>query len=151
MFARYTQKARRAMFFARNEACQFNTPTIQMEHLLFGLLQEDEPFIVYCLQNTSFSIEWIRRRIKEQKTISSKDFTVHNPPLSDESRHAINFAQEEADQFRHEHISTKHLFLGLLREQNNISRGILYECMLDMEKVRELILKLYEKDEGGNH
>ncbi len=134
MFERYTEKARRVVFFARYEASQFGSPTIDTEHLLLGLLREDKPFAMSHLPaGASQSIrEEIEARIQPGKPIS----TAIDLPLSSESKNVLDCAAKEADQLSHKHIGTEHLLLGLLQEENGGAAQILKKHSVRISLVR---------------
>jgi ATP-dependent Clp protease ATP-binding subunit ClpC len=116
MFERYTEKARRVIFFARYEASQFGSPCIESEHLLLGMLREDKALTNRFLGSHG-AVESIRRQIEAHTTIREKVATSVDLPLSDECKHVLSYAAGEAEQLGHKHIGTEHLLLGLLREE----------------------------------
>src|SRR5213075_2093679 len=115
MFERYTEKARRAIFFARYEASQYGSPYIETEHLLLGLLREDKALTNRFLRSHA-SVESIRKQIEGHTTIREKVSTSVDLPLSNECKRVLAYAAEEAERLSHKHIGTEHLLLGLLRE-----------------------------------
>jgi len=117
MFERYTEKARRVIFFARYEASQFGSPYIETEHLLLGLLREDKALTNRFLRSHA-SVESIRKQIEGHTTIREKVSTSVDLPLSNECKRVLAYAAEEAERLSHKHIGTEHLLLGLLREEN---------------------------------
>jgi len=119
MFERYTEKARRVIFFARYEASQFGSPYIETEHLLLGLLREDKALTNRFLRSHA-SVESIRKQIEGHTTIREKVY-----------------AAEEAERLSHKHIGTEHLLLGLLREEKCFAAEILQERGLRLPAIRE--------------
>jgi ATP-dependent Clp protease ATP-binding subunit ClpC len=135
MFERYTEKARRVIFFARYEASQFGSPYIETEHLLLGLVREDK-----ALTNRFFripgSVESIRTQI-EAHTVSREQVpTSVDLPLSNESKRVLAYAAEEAERLSDKHIATGHLLLGLLREVDSFAAALLRERGLALSMVR---------------
>jgi Clp amino terminal domain, pathogenicity island component len=124
MFERYTEKARRVIFFARYEASQFGSPCIETEHLLLGLLREDKA-LTYRFLRSYGSVESIRREIEGHTTIRNKVSTSVDMPLSNECTRVLAYAAEEAERLSHKFIGTEHLFLGLLREQDCFAAQLL--------------------------
>src|SRR5208337_412812 len=116
MFERYTEKARRVIFFARYEASQFGSPYIETEHLLLGLLREDKALTNRFLRSHA-SVESIRKQIEGHTTIREKVSTSVDLPLSNECKRVLAYAAEEAERLSHKHIGTEHLLLGLFREE----------------------------------
>ena len=96
MFERYTEKARRVIFFARYEASQYGSPYIETEHLLLGLMREDKALANRFLR-THGSIESIRKEIESRITIRERISTSVEVPLSQESKRILNYATEEAE------------------------------------------------------
>jgi len=117
MFERYTEKARRVIFFARYEASQFGSPYIETEHLLLGLLREDKALTNRFLRSPHASIESIRKQIEGRTTVREKVSTSVDLPLSQECKRVLTYATEEAERLAHKHIGTEHLLLGLLRDE----------------------------------
>ena len=96
MFERYTEKARRVIFFARYEASQFGSPYIETEHLLLGLLREDKALTNRFLRSHG-SVESIRKQIEGRTAIREKVSTSVDLPLSQESKRVLAYAAEEAE------------------------------------------------------
>jgi ATP-dependent Clp protease ATP-binding subunit ClpC len=145
MFEKYTEKARRVIFFARYEASQFGQPYIEAEHLLLGLLREDKALTNRFLRSSHASVEVIRRRIEAHTTIRESISTSVDLPLSNESKHVLSYAGEEAVQMGHKHVGTEHLLLGLLREEKCFAAQILHERGLRLLAVREEVAKMPEQ------
>src|SRR5688572_1370635 len=136
MFERYTEKARRVIFFARYEASQFGSPYIETEHLLLGLLREDKALANRFLRSHA-SLESIRKQIEGHTTIREKVSTSVDLPLSNECKRVLAYAAEEAERLSHKHIGTEHLLLGLLREEKCFAAEILHERGLRLSAIRE--------------
>jgi len=137
MFERYTEKARRVIFFARYEASQFGAPAIEPEHLLLGLLREDKTLTARFLARAQTSLEAIRKEIEGRAPLREKISTSVELPLAPETKRVLAFAHEESDRLQHRHIGTEHLLLGLLREERSMAAEILYERGLRLNAVRE--------------
>src|SRR5262245_61622891 len=114
MFERYTERARRVIFFGRYEASQFGSSVIEAEHLLLGLIREDKNLTSRFLNHSS-SVENIRKEIEGRAVIREKVSTSIDLPLSNECKRILAYANEEAEQLHHRHIGTEHLLLGILR------------------------------------
>ena len=136
MFERYTEKARRVIFFARYEASQFGSPYIETEHLLLGLLREDKALTNRFLRSHA-SVESIRKQIEGHTTIREKVSTSVDLPLSNECKRVLAYAAEEAERLSHKHIGTEHLLLGLLREEKCFAAEILSERGLRLPAILE--------------
>ena len=133
MFERYTEKARRAIFFSRYEASQFGSSYIETEHLLLGLLRENN-FLYHWIPKTN--LETIRKRLDEHGTRQPSTSISVDLPLSNASKRVLKFAADEADALSHKHIGTEHLFLGLLDESGSLADKLLREAGANPERVR---------------
>jgi len=138
MFERYTEKARRAIFFGRYEASQFGSPYIETEHLLLGLLRENK-VIAYKLLKAETSVERLREAIAAHTACGEKISTSVDLPLSNECKRVLAYAAEEAERLSHKHIGTEHLFLGLLREKKGFAAHLLTEAGTTLEEARNQI------------
>ena len=134
MFERYTEKARRVIFFARYEASQFGSPCIETEHLLLGIIREDKALTNRFLRSHVASI---RKEVENQTTVREKTSTSVDLPLSNESKQVLAYAAEEAERLAHRHIGSEHLLLGLLREEECFAAQILLERGVRLPVVRE--------------
>ena len=143
MFERYTEKARRVVFSARYEASQFGSPYIETEHLLLGLLREDKALTNHLLRSHA-SVESIRRQIESHTAVRQQIPTSVDLPLSDECRRVLAYAAEEAESLGQQHIGTRHLLLGLLREEHCFAAAILHERGLRLTTVREEVARMGE-------
>src|SRR6201988_2826859 len=141
MFERYTEKARRVIFFARYEASQFGAPAIEPEHLLLGLMREDKTLTGRFFPRAQVSIESIRKEIEGRTLLREKITTSVELPLAPETKHVLAYAHEESDRLQHRHIGTEHLLLGLLREERSMAAEILYERGLRLNAVRDEIAR----------
>ncbi len=140
MFERYTEKARRVIFFARYEATQYGSPYIETEHLLLGLLREDKALANRFLR-THGVIESIRKEIESRITIRDRISTSVEVPLSAECKRVLNYAAEEAERLNHKHIGTEHLLLGILREEKSFGAELLQERGLRLSTLREEVAR----------
>jgi ATP-dependent Clp protease ATP-binding subunit ClpC len=140
VFERYTEKARRVIFFARYEATQYGSPYIETEHLLLGLLREDKALANRFLR-THGVVESIRKEIESRITIRDRISTSVEVPLSAECKRVLNFAAEEAERLNHKHIGTEHLLLGILREEKSFGAELLQERGLRLSTLREEVAR----------
>lgn len=145
MFERYTEKARRVIFFARYEASQFGSPYIETEHLLLGLLREDKALTNRFLRAHKV-VEGIRREIENATVIREKTSTSVDLPLSNESKRVLAYAAEEAEKLGHKHIGTEHLLLGLMREEKCFGAELLKQNGLKLEAVREELARVSHEE-----
>lgn len=150
MFERYTEKARRVIFFARYEASQFGAPAIEPEHLLLGLMREDKTLTARFFPRAQVSIESIRKEIEGRTLLREKISTSVELPLAPETKRVLAYAHEESDRLQHRHIGTEHLLLGLLREERSMAAEILYERGLRLNAVRDEIARQSGADARGS-
>jgi ATP-dependent Clp protease ATP-binding subunit ClpA len=141
MFERYTEKARRVIFFARYEASQYGSPYIEAEHLLLGLLREDRALAKRFLGEVNAE-EGIRSEIERHITSRERISTSVEVPLTLESKKVLNLAGEEADRLGHRHVGTEHLLLGLLRLEGSLASKILKARGADVAMLREQMAKV---------
>src|SRR5437588_7688243 len=141
MFERYTEKARRVIFFARYEASQFGAPAIEPEHLLLGLMREDKTLAGRFFPRAQITIESIRRESEGRTILRERIPTSVELPLAPETKRVLHFSNDESDRLQHRHIGTEHLLLGLLREERSMAAQILFERGLRLAAVRDEIAR----------
>lgn len=147
MFERYTEKARRIIFFARYEASQFGSRTIEAEHLLLGLLREDRP-LATALLKTEAAIDSIRQQIEAHATKRAQISTSADLPLSPECKRMLGHGAEEAERLNHRHITPAHLLIGILRESNSLAASMLRDRQVTMEIARAHAIESYPQSAG---
>ena len=140
MFERFTEKARRVVFFARYEASNYGTHYIETEHLLLGLLREDQAFVARFLGETKVDSE-IRTEIESRIERSEPFPTSVEVPLSTDSEKVLNLAGEEAERLGHRHIGTENMLLGLLGVKGSFAAQILHARGLRLAEIRGQLLK----------
>ncbi|MGA9555062.1 MAG: Clp protease N-terminal domain-containing protein, partial [Candidatus Sulfotelmatobacter sp.] len=134
MFERYTEKARRVIFFARYEASQYGSPEIDTEHLLLGLIRENKALHRWLPKTNPLTI---RQRVDEEHSPKHPSIpTTVDLPLSDAAKRVLKHAMAEADGLSHKHIGTEHLFLGLLDEEGCFAAELLLEGGADAASIR---------------
>jgi ATP-dependent Clp protease ATP-binding subunit ClpC len=146
MFERYTEKARRVIFFGRYEASQFGSPYIETEHLLLGILREDHRLVHRCLP--ARATEAIRRKVEDLATKRPQLSTAVDLPLSEGAKQVLKKAAVEADELAHNHISTEHLLLALFSDESATAAVILKELGVNAADLRTKIAKI-EPDPPG--
>ncbi len=142
MFERYTERARRVIFFARYEASQLGAHSIQTEHVLLGLIREGKGLTQRLLNRGSLKMEEMRRQVEGRCRYGDQVSTTVEMPLSPEVKRVLALAQDEAEQLGHSYTGTEHLLLGLLREDTATAAEVLRENGLTLPFVREEILRL---------
>jgi len=136
MFERYTESARRTVFFARYEASNFGSPHIDTEHLLLGLLREDKALIRRVLLTADFDA--VRQEVAGRIKPGPKSIpTSVDLPLSEHAKRALMYTAEEADRLNHRPIGTTHLLLGLMRDETFASAESLSHLGAHLESLRK--------------
>jgi tRNA-Thr(GGU) m(6)t(6)A37 methyltransferase TsaA len=136
MFERYTEDARRTLFFARYEASQLGGVTIEPEHLLLGLVREAR--VKDLLPE---GLEHARRAIEQQIQQRERLSTSVEIPFSPPTKRILQFAAEEADALHQPYIGSEHLLMGVLRENDPVAARYLHSARVGLEAVRELAAK----------
>jgi uncharacterized protein (TIGR02246 family) len=136
MFERYTEKARRAIFFARYEASQYGSKTIETEHLLLGLFREDHTLARKFLTEKGGG-QSLRDEIESHITRGERLSTAVEIPISAECKRILNMAAEEGERLGQKHVGTEHLLLGILREADCFAARLLTERGLTLVWLRE--------------
>ncbi|MFN7924211.1 MAG: Clp protease N-terminal domain-containing protein [Bryobacteraceae bacterium] len=129
MFERYTEKARRVIFFARYESSQFGSPYIETEHLLLAVMRE-------CPGLVEADAGYIRKMIESRAAKGAKIATSVDLPLSAASKRVLAYGAEEAERLGHRHIGAPHLLLGLFRETDGLAHALLAERGITLEAIR---------------
>lgn len=135
MFERYTDRARRVIFFCRYEASHYGSEYIETEHLLLGLLREDK-ILARRFLHSALTGESIRAQIEAHTPPHLRRSTSVDLPLSNECKLVLSCAAEESERLGHKHIGPEHIFLGLLRDVTSFAGQLLKEQGLGMEEVR---------------
>ena len=141
MFERYTEAARRALFFARYEASRLGSISIEAEHLLLGLMREPKGVTGRVFAQANIPREGIRKEIESRTTFREKIATSIEIPFSDETKRILHRAAAEADRLLHTDINTEHLLLGILSEERTVAASILAKKGMRLDAVREDVVK----------
>jgi ATP-dependent Clp protease ATP-binding subunit ClpC len=140
VFERYTEKARRVIFFARYEASEYGSPYIETEHLRLGLLREDPALtrrVLGAKTSSESPVDSIRRKISERGMLGEKFPSSVDLPLSDGSKRVLAYAAEETERLNSRPIDTEHLLLGLLRDKKSFAALLLNQEGVLLERARE--------------
>jgi ATP-dependent Clp protease ATP-binding subunit ClpC len=145
MFERYTDEARRVIFFARYEVSELGSTSIEPEHLLLGLFREDKALLARFLP-TNVSTQSFRKQVEVNLTKGERIPTAVEIPLSPMSKCVLKYAQEESENLKHRHVGTEHLLLGLLRQKQSVAERILRENGFELATVRQKIKSQADKN-----
>ena len=148
MFERFTDRARRVVVLAQEEARALNHNYIGTEHILLGLIQEGEGVAAKALESMGISLDAVRTEVKE--IIGSGG----NPPsgyipFTPRAKKVLELALREALQLGHKYIGTEHILLGLIREGEGVAAQVLVKLGADLSRVRQQVIQLLSGYEGG--
>jgi ATP-dependent Clp protease ATP-binding subunit ClpC len=144
IFSEYTEPARRAVFFARYEASQLGSNSIEPEHLLLGVLRENGNDVVSSFFADSSAVQTICDDARAHMTVREKKVLSTNLPLSTASKRILASAHEEASQLT-DRIAPAHLLIGILCEEESPACEILRKHGLQLDKAREKLVQLSKK------
>ncbi|MBU0896449.1 MAG: ATP-dependent Clp protease ATP-binding subunit [Candidatus Omnitrophica bacterium] len=147
MFNRFTERARKVLVLAKEEARRFNHDYIGSEHILLGLVREGEGVACAVLQNLGIDLERLRFEIEKLASPGGTTLVSGDIPFTPRAKKALELAAEEARSFGHNYIGTEHILLGLAREGEGIASQVLFSLGIDLNKIREEISALL----GGSH
>jgi hypothetical protein len=137
LFARFTDRAKRATFFSRFEAGQVGHPAIEPEHLLLGVLRARLGLANRLLENAHLSPDQIRADVGTRRVAREPLSHFVIIAFSDETKRAIQLAAAEADRLSHRDIGTAHLLLGILRDESSLAAAIMRDHGLSLDAVRQ--------------
>jgi quinol monooxygenase YgiN len=142
MFERYTERARRVLFFGRYEAVQRGDASIETEDLLLGLIREGKGLTSRLFAKAGLTYDGARQQLEVRSNVDAKTPASVEIPFSAATKRVLQFAADEADRLLHNYIGTEHLLLGLLREESSVAASILGEKGMQLENVRAEIREL---------
>ena len=142
MFNRFTERARKVIILAKEEARRFNHDYIGTEHILLGLVREGEGVAAAVLQKMGVSLENIRLEIEKLVQPGPTTQIIGDIPFTPRAKKALELAAEEARSLGHNYIGTEHLLLGLIREGEGMASQVLLNLGLDLNTVRNEVMEL---------
>ena len=152
MFERLTDRARKVMALANQEAQRFNHEYIGTEHILLGLVKEGSGVGANVLKNLDIDLRKVRLEVEKLVKSGPEMVTMGKLPQTPRAKKVIEYAIEEARNLNHNYVGTEHLLLGLLREHDGVAAQVLLNLGLKLEEVREEVLNLLgagvEQDES---
>jgi hypothetical protein len=148
VFEKFTERAKKVMSLARQEARRLNTEFIGTEGILLGIIQEGGGVAAKVLQHLNVDFRLIRQEIEKLITPSNAPLTMGQLPFSPRAKRSIELAAEAASQLDHDVIGTEHLLLGLLKENEGIAAQALNTLGLKLDEVRDMVLEVLAVDVG---
>ncbi len=142
MFERFTDRARKVMALANQEAQRFNHEYIGTEHILLGLVKEGSGVGANVLKNLEVDLRKVRLEVEKLVKAGPEMVTMGKLPQTPRAKKVIEYAIEEARNLNHNYVGTEHLLLGLLREHDGVAAQVLMNLGLKLEEVREEVLNL---------
>ena len=153
MYERFTDRARKVMQLANQEAQRFNHEYIGTEHMLLGLVKEGTGVAANVLKNLDVDLRKIRLEVEKLVQNGPEMITMGKLPQTPRAKKVIEYSMEEARNLNHNFVGTEHILLGLLREQEGVAAQVLMNLGMKLEDVREEVLNLLgnglEGGEGG--
>ena len=148
MFERFTDRARRVVVLAQDEAKMLNHNYIGTEHLLLGLIHEGEGVAAKALEQMGISLEAVRSEVEEIIGHGQAQPTGHIP-FTPKAKKVLELSLREALQMNHSYIGTEHILLGLIREGDGVAADVLTKLGADLNRVRNTVLQLLSGYQGG--
>lgn len=142
MFNRFTERARKVIVYAKEEARRFNHDYIGTEHLLLGLIREGEGVAAAVLQKLGLDLETIRIEVEKLVQPGPQTQVLGDIPFTPRSKKALELSAEEARALGHNYIGTEHLLLGLVKEGEGMAYRVLLNLGLDLGKLRNEVMEL---------
>src|SRR5262245_33081386 len=142
MYERFTDRARKVMQLANQEAQRFNHEYIGTEHILLGLVKEGSGVAANVLKNLDVDLRKIRLEVEKLVQSGPEMVTMGKLPQTPRAKKVIEYSMEEARNLNHNYVGTEHILLGLLREQEGVAAQVLMNLGLKLEEVREEVLNL---------
>ena len=149
MFERFTERARKVMSLARQEAQRLNHEYIGTEHILLGLVQEGSGVAANVLKNMDVELKKIRMEVEKMVKSGSNIVQMGQLPFTPRAKKVLELALEEANNLGHNYIGTEHLLLGLLRENESVAAQVLINLELKLEDLREEVLEFLGAEYHG--
>ncbi len=153
MFERFTERARKVMALANQEAQRFNHEYIGTEHILLGLVKEGTGVGANVLKNLGVELHKVRMEVEKLVKAGPDMVTMGKLPQTPRAKKVIEYSIEEARNLNHNYVGTEHILLGLLREHDGVAAQVLMNLGLKLEEVRDEVLNLLgagvEPDDGG--
>src|SRR3989454_1800715 len=147
MFERFTDRARRVVVLAQEEARLLNHNYIGTEHILLGLISEGEGVAAKALESLGISLEAVRQQVEEIIGTGSSSPQGHIP-FTPRAKKVLELSLREALQLGHNYIGTEHILLGLIREGEGVAAQVLVKLGADLNRVRQQVLQLLSGYQG---
>ncbi|HEO63867.1 MAG TPA: ATP-dependent Clp protease ATP-binding subunit, partial [Candidatus Omnitrophica bacterium] len=148
MFNRFTERARKVIILAKEEAKRFNHDYIGTEHILLGLIREGEGVAAIVLKSLGLELAQIRAEVEKFVQPGPNAVISGDVPFTPQAKKTIELAMDEANSLGHNYIGTEHLLLGLIREGEGVAAQVLFSLGLNASKIREAVMDLLGTPSG---
>jgi ATP-dependent Clp protease ATP-binding subunit ClpC len=147
MFERFTDRSRRVLVYAQDQARDLNDAFIGTEHILIGLILEADGVAAKVLSSTGVTYDAVREKVKETR-VAVADASPGSPPFTPRAKKVLELSLREALQLGHSYIGTEHILLGLVREGNNEGAQVLLDLGVELAQLREHVYELISGPSG---
>ena len=147
MFERFTDRARRVIFLAQEEARMLNHDYIGTEHILLGLIHEGEGVAAKALESLGISLDAVRQQVEEIIGQGQQAPSGHIP-FTPRAKKVLELAHREARALGHAYVGTEHILLGLIREGDGVAAQVLVKLGADLNRVRQQVIQLLHGYQG---
>src|SRR5205823_6188917 len=141
MHDKFTERVRKVIYLAREEAARLQHDYIGTEHLLLGVIREGEGIAATVLNNLGVDLDHSRQAVENMVSSSGGTMTIGEIPFTPRAKRVLELAVDEARSLGHNYVGTEHLLLGLIREGEGVAAKVLLELGVDRKRVREETLK----------
>ncbi|MCK4401423.1 ATP-dependent Clp protease ATP-binding subunit [bacterium] len=149
MFSRFTERAKRVVMMAKEEATRMNHPQVGTEHILLGLLRVGSGVALAVIEKMGIDPRKIMNEIEKKARTGSPALVLGEMPISPQAKRVLELSLEESAALGHNYVGTEHIFLGLIREKEGIAAQVLEQIGLNLEKVRDEIMSLLGAEPVG--
>src|SRR5262245_7642545 len=149
VFERFTERARRVIILAREEAGRFRHDFVGTEHVLLGLIRDGEGIATAVLQRLGLRLETVKAEVERALAGFPKTLTFGEVPFTPRAKRVLELSWDEARQLGHNYIGTEHLLLGLIREGEGVAARVLENLGVDLTKVRSNVIRMLGETRGA--
>ena len=150
MFKRFTERARRVIILAREEAELYRHEYLGTEHILQGVIKDGGGIAVAIVQKSGVDLVQLKKELEKNLPRSSSSLIIGDIPFTSRAKKVLEFAVEEARALSHNYIGTEHLLLGLLKEKEGVACRVLNSFCMFFDDVREKIVEMFKEPTESN-
>jgi len=150
MFKRFTERARRVIILAREEAELYRHEYLGTEHILQGVIKDGGGIAVAIVQKSGVDLTQLKKELEKSLPRSSNSLIIGDIPFTSRAKKVLEFAVEEARSLNHNYIGTEHLLLGLLKEKEGVACRVLNSFGMFFDDVREKIVEMFKEPTETN-